>query len=181
MKSYKTEIRSCAILLASVLAVSCNDSTDTQSNSNTPVVTTSAKPTVALTSEQVDAVVGESFTLDISMSDFPVSEGGGVSVQFDASLLNVSDVTINSATWDFVNKIGNIDNNAGVVSDILFSSYDGISGNSNIVTITFEAINSGLTQIALTGSSINPFASDGDTVTATFIPTTVQIAAVATN
>lgn len=178
MKSYKIQIKACAILLTSVLAVACNESSDNQTGSNGAGSTiTAARPTVALTSEQVNATVGESFTLDITMSDFPVSEGGGISVHFDAAMLNVSNVAINSATWDFVNKVGNIDNNAGVVSDILFSSYNGVSGDSSIVTITFNAISSGSSQVSLTSSEVNPFSSDGNKVSASFIPTTVQIAA----
>ena len=173
MKSYARRIKIAAAILASMLVVACSESSDTQNNSNG--ITTSSRPTVALTAEQVNAVVGESFTLDVSMSDFPTSEGGGVSVQFDASMLNVTDVTINSATWDFVNQVGNIDNNAGLVSDILFSSFNGVSGDSNIVTITFYAISSGSSQIALTSSEINPFSSGGNKVGATFISTKVQI------
>jgi len=178
MKLYTTKIKTAAIIFASMLAISCSESADTQSSSNE--VTTSARPSVALTSEQVNAVVGESFTLDITMSDFPTSEGGGVNVQFDASMLNVTDVTINSATWDFVNKAGNVDNNAGLVSDILFSSFNGVSGDNNIVTITFYAISNGSSQIALTSSEINPFSSDGNKVDVTYKSTTVHIAA-ATN
>lgn len=178
MKLYTTRTKAAVIIFASMLAMSCNESSDTQSNSNG--ITTASKPTVALTSEQVNAIVGESFTLDITMSDFPTSEGGGVNVQFDASMLNVTDVTVNAAAWDFVNKIGNIDNNAGLVSDILFSSFDGVSGDNKIVTISFNAISSGSSQITLTGSAINPFSSAGNKVSATFIATNVQIAA-ATN
>ena len=178
MKLYKTKIKLSVILLASMSAVSCNESTETQSNlNNTNPVVTLSKPTVALTTEQVNAVVGEVFTVDISMSDFPVSEGGGVSVQFDASTLNVSDVTINSSNWDFVNKVGNIDNNTGLISDILFSSYNGVSGDSQIATITFNATASGSSQIVLENSSINPFSSNGNIIVTNFTHSNVQIAA----
>jgi len=150
MESYKTKIKVCTILLSSILAASCGDSAEMQSQNNqnnTNPVVSKSKPTVAFTSEQVDATVGDVFTLDIAMSNFPVSEGGGVSVQFDASMLNVSDVTINSGSWNFVNKVGSIDNNTGVISDILFSSYNGVTGDSQIATITFNAIGSGSSQI----------------------------------
>ena len=178
MKSYKTKIRLSVILLASMSAVSCNQSTETQSNlGEADPVATLSKPTVALTTEQVNAVVGEVFTVDISTRDFPVSEGGGLSVQFDASLLNATDVTINTSHWDFVNKVGNIDNNTGLISDILFSSYNGVSGDSPIATITFNAIASGSSQIVLENSSINPFSSNGNVIVTNFSHSNVQIAA----
>lgn len=178
MKLNTAKIKIAVIAFASILAISCGESSDTQSSVNEPdPVITAAKGTVALTSEQVNAVVGESFTLNITMSDFPTSEGGGVNVQFDASMLNVTDVTINSATWNFISKVDQIDNNAGLISDILFSSYNGVSGDNNIVSITFYAISSGNSQITMTGSPINPFFSAGKKVSASFIPTNVQIIA----
>ena len=181
MKFNNTKIKTGVVLLASLLIVSCGDSTETSSqkgsNNSDPVVTYS-KPTVAFTSQQVNASVGETFTLDISMSNFPVSEGGGVSVKFDASMLNVSDVSINASNLNFVNKVGSIDNNVGVISDILFSSYKGVSGDSQIATITFNAIGSGSSQVILQSSSVNPFSSDGKVVVTDFIYSNVQIAAV---
>ena len=177
MKSYK--IKLCAVLLSSILAASCGDSIEEQSqdgsNSSSTVVTNS-KLTVAFTSQKVDVSMGENFTLDISMSNFPVSEGGGVSVIFDPSMLNVSNVTIDAGSWDFVNKVGNIDNNGGIISDILFSSYNGVSGDSQIASITFNAIGSGSSQVVLQGSSVNPFSSDGKIVVTNFIHSNIQIA-----
>ena len=183
MNLYEIKIKACAILLSSISVVSCSESTDTQSlnMTNDPAVTVSSKPTVALTSEQVNATVGETFTLDITMSNFPTSEGGGVTVQFDSTMLNVSNVTINSDVWNFVNKAGEIDNNAGVVSDILFSSFNGISEDSNVATITFNAISSGNSQISLETSSINPFSSNGSEIAANFVHTSVQVTASTVN
>ena len=171
MKSYKTKIY--AVLLSSIFIASCGGSADTPSQ-NADI---SSKPTVALTTEQVNVVVGDVFTVDIAMSNFPVSEGGGVSVRFDATMLNASDVTINSVSWDFVNKVSSIDNATGVISDILFSSYNGVTGDSPIATITFNAVASGSSQIILESSSINPFSSDGSMVTTNFVSSNVQIAA----
>lgn len=183
MNLYETKIKACVILLSSLLVVSCGES-DTQSvntsNDSDPVVA-SSKPTVALTSDQVNTTVGETFTLDITMSNFPTSEGGGVTVQFDPSIINVSNVTINSEIWNFVNKAGEIDNNAGVISDILFSSFNGISEDGNVATITFSAISSGNSQISLETSSINPFSSNGSEIGANFVHTNVQVSATSVN
>ena len=184
MKSCKKIINMGMVLLLPVLIVACSDDgTQSQSNINDPdsVVTTSSKPTVALSSEQVNAVVGDVFTVDIAMSNFPTSEGGGVTVNFDASMLNVTDVTINKGSWNFVNKVGSIDNNTGVISDILFSSYQGVAGDSQIATITFSAIASGNSQVVLQGSSINPFSSNGSVITANYTATNILITTIATN
>ena len=181
MNLYETKIKACVILLSSLLVVSCGES-DTQSvntiNGSDPVVA-SSKPTVALTSDQVSTTVGETFTLDITMSNFPTSEGGGVTVQFDPSIINVSNVTINSEVWNFVNKAGEIDNNAGVISDILFSSFNGISEDSSVATITFNAISSGNSQISLEASSINPFSSGGGEIAANFVVADIQVTSTA--
>ena len=177
MKLYTTKISTGVILLASLLLVSCNDSTDSSANNNNDVVTRSSGPTVSLSAEQVEAKQGETLTLDLNMTEFPLSEGGGVSVQFDASMLSVSNVTINSGVWDFVNKVGSIDNDTGIINDILFSSYDGVSGDSNIASITFNVIGSGSSQISLQRSLINPFSSNGGKIVTKFINTSIQISA----
>ena len=182
MKSCEKIINIGMALLLPVLVVACSGG-DSQSNTSgaDSVITTSSKPTVALGSEQLNAVVGDIFTVDIAMNNFPTSEGGGVTVKFDASMLNVSDVTINEGSWNFVNKVGSIDNNTGVISDILFSSYQGVAGDSQIATITFSAIASGSSQIVLQGSSVNPFSSNGSVITANYTATNVLITTTATN
>ena len=183
MKSYKKIINMGMVLLLPVLVVACSDGgTQSQTNMNSadPVVTTSSKPTVALSSEQVNAVVGDVFSVDIAMSNFPTSEGGGVTVKFDASMLNVTDVTINKGSWNFVNKVGSIDNSTGVISDILFSSYQGVTGDSQIATITFSAVASGSSQVTLEGSSINPFSSNGAVITVNYTAADILITALST-
>lgn len=178
MNFYKIKTSTFAVLL-SILAVSCGESTETQSqngvNSTDPVITKGSGPTVALSSELVNVSAGEIFTLDITMSEFPTSEGGGVTVKFDSTMLTVNNVTIDSGTWDFANKVGGIDNNAGVISDILFSSFKGVSGDAKIASISFNAVASGNCQINLESSAINPFSGDGSKIAVNFVDTNVQI------
>ena len=182
MNLYEIYRNASIVLMSSMLMVSCGDTTETQTQNGIGTGTTSATttkasgPTVALSSEQVEVTQAESFTLDITMSDFPLSEGGGVSILFDPSLINVNNVVINSDIWTFVNKSGEIDNGSGVVSDILFSSFKGVSGDSPVATVTFTAISSGYTQISLQGSAINPFSSNGEKVAVNYVATNVQIA-----
>lgn len=175
MTLYKTRIKTFTILLFSILLMSCSGQDGSSDNGADPVVSVSSKPTVTLLSEQVTVNLGEIFTLDITMSNFPTSEGGGVTVQFDPSMLNASHVAINSEVWNFVNKTGEIDNKAGLISDILFSNFAGISGDTKVATITFNTITAGNSQISLEGSSINPFSSNGSKVVANFVSTDVEI------
>ena len=176
MNLYKSKIKVSVLLLSSILLLSCSES-DTQSLNSDSGTTLSSRPTVSLTSEQVSADVGDVFTLDITMSHFPTSEGGGVTVHFNPDMLNVSNVVINSEVWNFVNKAGTIDNNAGTVSDILFSSFSGISEDSSVATMTFNAISGGNSQISMTTSAINPFSSNGSEIATNFVQTNVQITA----
>lgn len=181
----KTKIKVFSIMLSSILLASCTDATDNQSQNNATIqdsiVTKSSGPTVALSSKNVNAAIGDTFALDINMSNFPTSEGGGVTVQFDASMLNVTDVSINANAWDFVNKIESIDNDSGLISNILFSSFTGVSEDNVIATITFSAISTGNSQISLEASSINPFSSNGEKVAASFVDTNIEITAATVN
>ena len=174
MNLYK--IKMSVLLLSSILVSSCSES-DTQSLNSDSDTTLSSKPTVALTSEQVSADVGDVFTLDITMSNFPTSEGGGVTIHFNPDMLNVRNVAINSEVWDFESRAGTIDNNAGTVSDILFSNYRGVSEDTTVATITFNAISAGNSQISMETSPINPFSSNGSEIAANFVQTNVQITA----
>ncbi|MDH5711112.1 MAG: cohesin domain-containing protein [Gammaproteobacteria bacterium] len=173
----KLNIKILAIMLASQITISCNESTDNQSQNSSlgTTVTRATDPTVGLSSEQISANVGDEFTLDITLSNFPISEGGGVTIQYDPNVLNVSNVIINSDVWNFVNKVGSIDNNNGIISDILFSSFEGVSGDNSVATITFTAIGTGQSNISMTDSSINPFSSEGNKISVNFVNTNVQI------
>ncbi|MDH5387580.1 MAG: hypothetical protein OEY06_03915 [Gammaproteobacteria bacterium] len=131
--------------------------------------------TVSLSSQNITTRVGDTFTLNLRMSNFSTSEGGGVTVTFNSSMLNVNNVTINTSVWDFVNQVGSINNNTGMVSDILFSSYGGVSSNNDIASIRFTAVGSGSSTIGLQGSSMNPFSSEGQITPANFVNTNVQI------
>ena len=127
-----------------------------------------AAPGVSFSESKVKVRAGTTYVLDIMMSDFPVSEGGGVILRFDPSVIQVSGVTIDTQFWDFVNEPGSIDNTGGSVADVLFSSYKGVSGDARIATITFTAIKAGKSEIAIEESAINPFSSNGNRVTVNF-------------
>lgn len=167
MNIYKKVFSGCFVLVSSLLLISCGQSSDNQSGSldgnqsDSVTVAGKAVPSVALSDGDVHVYKGEVFTLDLTMSDFTVSEGGGVTLRFDPLLLQVTNVDIDKAVWSFVNKEGQINNAEGTVSDILFSSYQGISGNVKVATIEFKSIEKGTSTITLETSPINPFAGDG--------------------
>ena len=134
-----------------------------------------AEASVSFSKDVIKSRTGNTFTLDVLMSDFPITEGGGLVLHFDPSRLQVTNVTVDSSVWRFVNKDGEIDNTDGTVSGILFSSYQGVTDNAKIATIEFQAIRKGKSNIALEESASNPFASNGQVIDVTFIPTMIRI------
>jgi len=116
-----------------------------------------AAPDVAFDQSKIKLRAGDTFVLDVRMSDFPVSEGGGITLRFDPS------------------EPGSIDNAGGSVADILFSSYKGVSGDARIATITFTVIHSGKSKVTIEESSFNPFSSDGNRVTVNFNNTDIHV------
>ena len=124
-----------------------------------------AESVVAFNTDRVKTSVGEIFTVDIVMGGFPNTEGGGITLRFNPAVVRVIGVAVNEDAWSFVNRPGTIDNNTGAVTDILFSSYQGVSDSAMIATVTFEAIGKGKSSLDLEASSLSPFASGGDVVT----------------
>ena len=135
----------------------------------------SAEANVSFSEDVVKSRTGKTFTLDVLMSDFPTTEGGGLVLHFDPSGLQVTNVTVDSSVWQFVNKEGDIDNTDGVVSHILFSSYQGVTANAKIATIEFQAIRKGKSNLILEESASNPFASNGQGIDVTFVPAVIRI------
>ena len=179
MNNYKNTLSGCAVLMSAMLLVACNQSSGTQTSavdsnqSDAQVAVNKAESTVALSSSNVSVYSGDTFTLDITMSKFSTSEGGGVTVRFDPALLQAMNVSINESVWSFKNKEGRINNAEGTISDILFSSYQGVSDDASIATIEFKSISSGVSSITLAESAENAFAADGQKIMVAFESTTV--------
>jgi len=169
-----------AVMFSTFFLISCNESTEQQSGDLTSASTeTSSAETlksgsiVSLSEKEVNVIDGEYFTVDIVMNDFVVTEGGAITLRFNSKVLQVSSVNVNRNNWSFINSNGQVDNVEGVISDIVFSSYQGVSGDAVIATVEFKAINKGLTHIALEESLANPFASNGQTMAVSFISSNV--------
>jgi hypothetical protein len=159
------------LLLAMVLVNAGCDSAD-QSNANqaaTPVpVVDNSKANIKFTENTVQAGTGSDLILKVAMQDLPATEGGGITLNYDSSMISVSVINVNQGNWSFSNKNGVIDNAAGMVSDILFSNYNGVQGNAEISTITIHTIRPGKSVITLSGSQVNPFASNGKQLNVSF-------------
>jgi len=189
MSISKNLLSACVVMMSSSMMVACNQTDSEQSSSletnqpatistadvSTPAVEFSKSgPSVTLSNTDVSVNTDEKFTLDITTNAFTTSEGGGITLRFDASLLQVSHVEIDNTVWNFVNQNGKINNAEGTVSDILFSSYQGVTGDVKIASVAFQSTGSGNSTITLEASSNNPFANNGQAMDVTFTTTNVS-------
>jgi hypothetical protein len=124
-----------------------------------------AEPTAGFSESRIKATVGEMISVDIILNGFPLTEGGGLTLNFNPDVVTVIDVDLNESTWSFGTRDGTIDNDKGRVSDMLFSSYRGISGDATVATVTLVTIASGRSKLKLVESSLNPFAAAGEPLT----------------
>jgi len=156
-------------------SVAADTATVTVVDTATPAA--AVMPTVSLSESSVQLAKDDTVTIDVVMKDFPLTEGGGVTVRYNPGLLQANKVTVYSDSWTFVNHPGEIDNAVGVISNILVSSYKGISGDDVIATIEFSAKNSGNGNIALELSTKNPFASNGEEIDVKFENSEISVLA----
>ena len=162
MSISKNLLPACVVMMSSSMMVACNQTDSEQSGSldtdqPTTIVTTDhstpaaeiskSGPSVTLSDSNVSVNTGETFTLDISASEFTSSEGGGITLHFDASLLQATSVDVDDTVWDFVTQDGRINNAEGTISNILFSSYQGVVGDAKIATIEIKSIEQGSSTI----------------------------------
>lgn len=182
--SVKNSLISIALITSSTMLLSAcnqsasNDTTDASTGDSRTVVdsavgSSKTSPTVSLSSDTVNAYNGETFSLDIVMSNFSTTEGGGVTLAYDASKLAVTNVAVDENVWTFINKNGQVNNAEGSVRDILFSSYQGVSDQAVIATVEFNVLDTGTSSIELTESALNQFAGNGQAITVVFDATTV--------
>ena len=134
-----------------------------------------AEPTVGFSASRIKAGVGETITIQIVMSDFPTTEGGGLTLRFNPSVVRVVDVEIDSATWNFVTRDGVIDNDKGRVKDLLFSSFSGVAGDAVVATVTLETLGRGRSRLKLVESGLNPFGSGGNSLDVAIIKSVVSV------
>ncbi|MDH5711563.1 MAG: cohesin domain-containing protein [Gammaproteobacteria bacterium] len=141
----------------------------------TNVVSADTENIIAFDKSEAKYRVGEIFSLDIIATNLTISEGGGINLEYDASIIHVVEVSIDTGAWSLGSQIGDIDNNAGIVRDILFSSFKGALGNVKIAKVLFQAIGKGKSSIVITESAKNPFASSGQRMTVNFSPVDIHV------
>ncbi len=135
-----------------------------------------AEPTVLFSASEVEVTAGQTFALELQIAGFPTTEGGGVTVRYNPKVLQVRDVTIDTGIWTFGSRVDEIDNRRGRVSNILFTSYSGVTGDARVATIEFEAIKKGKSRLRLRESELNRFAGSGEIIPVTFEKTVVKVA-----
>ena len=136
---------------------------------------TLAEAVVGFDSKQIKVKSGDVFAVDVVLKGFPQTEGGGISLRYDPETLRVVNVAVYENIWGFVKHDGVTDNTAGLVSDILFSSYEGVVGDAPVARIEFEAIARGRSTLELEGSVLNPFASDGKKIAVRYEMASVNV------
>lgn len=119
--------------------------------------------------------LGSNFSMDIVGLGFPVTEGGGVNLLYNPSVVNVLNVSINGAVWNFVNSPGTINNIAGSLSSLYVSAWSAGPGNLTIASIGFQAVGTGISNLLLSEYSLNPWASGGNQINPTFVNGSVTV------
>lgn len=134
--------------------------------------------TVSVGPAVTNVKIGDSFTLDLSATGFPDKIfGGGYNIAFDASILQLDDVTFPS-NWEFAvskgTKVG------GTVSDVFFNTFVApINGDFLTSTLKFTAIGAGTSAITLSDSPSFPFGDEfANAVSVTYVGGVVNVAAV---
>ena len=103
-------------------------------------------------------------TFDVSFSGRAFgqsTEGGGVDLSFDPQVVEVMKVVVDAKVWEFFTSTGEIDNHAGKVTGIAFTSFVGHSGDFPIATVTLRSKGPGDSKLHISESPTNPFAAGG--------------------
>ncbi|VAW79597.1 hypothetical protein MNBD_GAMMA15-1202 [hydrothermal vent metagenome] len=75
--------------------------------------------TVSFNPSDTSADIGQTFSINLIGTGFTdIVDGGGVNLFYDASVLAVNSVTVDTTVWDFFDAPGAIDNTSGNVSDV---------------------------------------------------------------
>jgi hypothetical protein len=135
-----------------------------------------AETTVSFAENNIRTNVGETFTADIVISNITPTRGGGITLQFDPAVLSVSNVAVDTNTWSFVSKVFGMESEANGIIDIWFASWNFVSGNVPVATVTFRSLDSGNVHLRLQESETNPFlGNDNQRLQVSFKKTVVHV------
>ncbi len=129
--------------------------------------------TVSVSPSLTNVQIGDSFTVDLLATGFPDKIfGGGYNISFDASLLQLDDITFPS-NWEFLTSKGTTV--GGTVSDVFFNTFSApIKGDFLTSTLKFTAIGLGTSSITLSESPSFPFGDEfSNAVSVTYVGGTV--------
>jgi hypothetical protein len=142
-------------------------------NVHSATVETSANPT--------DVTIGESFSVNITATDFDVVlDGGGLNIHYDPSIVQLNSASVDTTTWDpDLSRIhGGIDNSSGYLTGLIFNSFEDVTGNFSIATLDFTAVGIGESALELATYGLNPFASGGTLTPVTLTNGSINVAPV---
>ena len=146
---------------AAVLAACGSSSTaEPEADTNTSGPGDSTLPTITARISTENPSVGDQIEIQLIGENFPLTEGGGVSLKFNSTALQIDHIELDPS-WEFDGRPGNIDNNRGEVLDLLFASFAGHSGNIPIATVTATILDSGQSTIEFQESLVSPFGAAG--------------------
>lgn len=182
MTMHKLNLISLLTISCMVLVTACGQETSQQTDADADSQTISdgvsesdtSSPRVSSKVMPLSSKVGDSVVIEVNMENFPATEGGGINVSFNPDVIHINSIKVDD-TWDFAHQAGVIDNQAGTVTDILFSSFASPGGSINIATINATVVGTGASPIAIIESNKNPFAAQGARVVVEFEANTLQI------
>lgn len=134
--------------------------------------------TVSVNSALTNVNIGDTFTVDLLASGFPNKIfGGGYNLAFDASILQLDDITFPS-NWEFLTSKGSTV--GGNVTDVFFNTFSApIAGDFLTSTLKFTAIASGTSNITVSESPSFPFGDEfSNAVSVTYVGGVANVAAV---
>ena len=125
--------------------------------------------------------LGETFSLSIIGTGFLDSvDGGGINLSFNKDVISVLSVSINEEVWDFGDfgiSTGTIDNSLGTVNGIMVNTFADVGTTFTVVTIDFQAIGFGLSNLFLNEYNLNPWASGGSVINPVYDSSLVTVEA----
>ncbi len=131
-----------------------------------------AAGTLVVAPASTNAIAGDSFSVEIRGAGFTDRVvGGGFNLMFDAGVLALTAVAVNTALWEFAPSGGSVDNVAGLLSDVSFNTFasNQPTGDFLAATLTFSAMAPGNATLQLMASGTFPFASHlGDPIAVSF-------------
>lgn len=118
---------------------------------------------VGFSPDNTTVVNGATFSMDLVGTGFNSGDldGGGINFTYDASVVQVTSITVDTVIWEFFSDDGMIDNVLGSGIEIQFNSFQSRTGDLFFATVEFIAVDVGTSLLGLAEFGGNPFATGG--------------------